>query len=262
MSEPTLPPSSDGGDAPRTPKLPPSAGGPALKTASAVNAPMTGDNNPAQTIPDPESPLRDPSATPLPEAAIGEGAVDRVIEGHTYDGIREYDNPMPGWWVAVFWICVLFAPVYMLGVHTFDFIDDYQDDFAERGAELASIREAYAASGPSFEESAAALQEYAQDASLLPVGAEAFATTCASCHAADGGGLIGPNLADEYWIHDPSPEGIWLAIKNGFPTKGMPPWEAALTSEEKAGLISYVTSLQGTTPAEPKEPQGELVVGL
>ena len=224
--------------------------------------PELGDNAPTETLPDPESPLRSPSAATLPDAAIGEGVVDRVIEGHTYDGIREYDNPMPGWWVAIFAITVLFAPLYMLGVHVFDWIDDYQDDFAEAGAELAVIREAYAASGPAFEESAAALQEYANDVSLLPVGAEAYASTCASCHAADGGGLIGPNLTDEYWIHDPSPEGIWLAIKEGFPAQGMPPWEAVLTPEEKAGLIAFVTSLQGTTPAEPKEPQGEPVVGL
>ncbi|MEO0559264.1 MAG: cbb3-type cytochrome c oxidase N-terminal domain-containing protein [Bacteroidota bacterium] len=234
--------------------------------ASSSDAPRPedaiGDNPPSETTPDPESSLREPAAATLPEAAIGEGAVDRVMEGHTYDGIREYDNPMPGWWVAIFVITVLFAPVYMLGVHVFDFIDDYQDDLAEKGVELAAIREAYAASGPSFEETPAALQEYAQDASLLPVGAEAYQTTCASCHAADGGGLIGPNLADEYWIHDPSPEGIWLAIKEGFPAQGMPPWGDILTSDEKAGLIAYVTSLQGTTPAEPKEPQGELVVGL
>ncbi|GAB5535063.1 MAG: hypothetical protein Rubg2KO_13120 [Rubricoccaceae bacterium] len=234
--------------------------------ASSSDAPRpegaVGDNAPAQTTPDPDSPLRDAAAATLPEAAIGEGAVDRVMEGHTYDGIREYDNPMPGWWVAIFVITVLFAPVYVLGVHVFDWIDDYQDDLAEAGVELAAIRDAYAASGPSFEESPAALQEYAQDASLLPVGAEAYATTCASCHAADGGGLIGPNLTDEYWIHDPSPEGIWLAIKEGFPAQGMPPWGDILTSDEKAGLIAYVTSLQGTTPAEPKEPQGEPVVGL
>ena len=76
------------------------------------------------------------------------------------------------------------------------------------------------------------------------------------------GGLIGPNLTDDYWIHDGSPEGIWLAIKEGYPTKGMPPWEAALTPEEKSGLIAYVTALRGTTPASPKAPEGELALGL
>ena len=249
-------------DLPDARSTPPDAGRPETPDPEASALAGVGDNAPSETIPDPDSPLREPAAATLPEAAIGEGAVDRVIEGHTYDGIREYDNPMPGWWVALFWITVLFAPVYALGVHAFDWIDSYTDDFAEAGARLADVRAEYAASGPSFEESPAALQAYAADASLLPVGAEAFATTCASCHAADGGGLIGPNLTDEYWIHDGSPEGIWLAIKEGYPDKGMPPWADALSAEEKSGLIAYVTSLQGTAPASPKEPQGERVIGL
>ena len=211
-------------------------------------------------MPDPTVPTLPPTASPPdpPATAAPEG---HVIEGHTYDGIREYDNPMPGWWVAIFWAGIVFAPIYILGINL-GYIDTYEDNFAEAGAELERVREAYAASGPSFEESPAALQEYAADASLLPVGAEAFATTCASCHAADGGGLIGPNLTDAYWIHDASPEGIWAAIRDGYPEKGMPPWGDVLKPEEKAGLIAYVTSLQGTTPASPKEPQGELVAGL
>ena len=78
--------------------------------------------------------------------------MDRVIQGHTYDGIREYDNPMPGWWVALFWAGVVFAPIYMLGVHTFDWIDDYGDDFAEAGEQLEETRALYAATGPSLQD--------------------------------------------------------------------------------------------------------------
>ena len=61
----------------------------------------------------------------LPDAVTGD-TNDALLAGHTYDGIREYDNPMPGWWTTLFWVCVLFAPIYMLGVHVFGYMDTYR----------------------------------------------------------------------------------------------------------------------------------------
>ena len=234
-------------ETPRTPKRP----GPGIPTAGV------GDNNPAQTTADPESPLRDAAASELPEAAVGEGAVDRVIQGHTYDGIREYDNPMPGWWVALFWAAVVFAPVYLLGVHVFDWIDDYGDDFAEAGARLEQVRLAYASTGPAFKTDEGALREYAADAQMAEAGAASFATICAACHGQAGEGTIGPNLADEYWLHGADPEAVWTSIAEGFPTAGMPPMKDQLGEEERAQVMAFVYSLQGTDPPNPKAPQGE-----
>ena len=228
----------------------------------AAGADATGDNAPAQTAPDPESPLRTPDAAVLPEAAVGEGAVDRVIQGHTYDGIREYDNPMPGWWVGLFWVGVLFAPVYMLGVHVFGFINDYQDDYAEAGARLEEVRAVYAATGPSFKTDAGALREYATDAQMAAAGAAEFAAICAACHGAQGQGVIGPNLTDEFWIHGGTPEQVWTSIENGFPEKGMPPMSAQLSPEERAQAMAYVFSLQGTNPPDAKAPEGEPAAGM
>jgi cytochrome c oxidase cbb3-type subunit 3 len=218
-----------------------------------------GDADPTETAPDPESPLREPDAATLPEVAVGEDAVDRVIQGHTYDGIREYDNPMPGWWVAIFWATVAFAPVYMLGVHVFDWIDDYGDDFAEAGAELAEIRAVYAATGPAFKTDPGALREYASDAQMAAAGAEPFAAICAACHGQQGEGVIGPNLADAYWLYGAEPEEVWTSIAEGFPTAGMPPMKDQLGEEERAQVLAYVYSLQGTDPPNAKGPEGDLV---
>ena len=233
---------------------PPDAPGPVGDPAG--RGPL-GDNDPAQTTPDPDSPLRDAAEPELPEPVVGEGTVDRVIEGHTYDGIREYDNPMPGWWVALFWATVLFAPAYALGVHVFDWIDDYGDDFAEAGAELEAVRLAYASTGPAFKTDDGALREYATDAAMAEAGAVHFAAICAVCHGQAGEGTIGPNLADEYWLHGSEPAAVWASIAEGFPAQGMPPMGDQLGPQERAEVMAFVYALQGTTPPNPKAPQGE-----
>ena len=243
-------------ETPRTPKRP----GPGIP---AVGAPAgdpvgVGDNDPAQTTADPDSPLRDPAEPTLPEMAVGEDAVDRVIQGHTYDGIREYDNPMPGWWVALFWAGIVFAPIYLLGVHVFDYIDDYEDDFAESGERLEEVRELYASTGPAFKTDEGALREYATDAAFAEAGAANFAAICAACHGQAGEGTIGPNLTDEYWLHGSSPSEVWVSIAEGFPQQGMPPMQDQLGEEERAQVMAYVYSLVGTAPPNPKAPQGDL----
>ncbi len=260
----------------------------------------TGDNSPTDTAPDPESPLRTPAADVLdaapaasapaasaPEAAtpdapagtdvqdaavrslavvteatVGEGTVDRVIQGHTYDGIREYDNPMPGWWIALFWAGILFAPVYMLGIHVFGTINTYQDDFAEAGARLEAVRTAYAATGPSFKTDAGALRAYAGDAQLAAAGAAHFAAICAACHGAQGQGVIGPNLTDTAWLHGGTAHEVWESIATGFPAKGMPPMSAQLSPEERAQAMAYVFSLQGSNPPGAKPAEGEVSTGI
>ena len=234
-------------ETPRTPKLP----GPGIPAVA------TGDNDPGQTTPDPDSPLRTSGEPTLPEAAVGEGTVDRVIQGHTYDGIREYDNPMPGWWVALFWAGIVFAPIYVLGVHVFDWIDDYGDDFAEAGQELEEVRALYAATGPSFKTDAGALREYASDATMAEAGVVDFVAICAACHGQNGEGTIGPNLTDEFWLHGADPEAVWVSIAEGFPQQGMPPMKDQLGERERAQVMAYIYSLQGTSPPNPKAPQGE-----
>ncbi|WP_456429720.1 c-type cytochrome [Rhodocaloribacter sp.] len=194
-------------------------------------------------------------AKPTPSA---DERPDAPMQGHSYDGIQEYDNPMPGWWVWIFWATVLFTPFYILGVHVFGYIDTYQEDLAQSEEELARIRAAYAEAHPSLEVDEASLQQYVEDPAMAAAGAPLFAANCASCHGAEGQGLIGPNLTDKYWIHGNTNVDLFNVITKGVLEKGMPPWESVFSVEERAQLVAFIRSLEGTNPPDAKEPQGEL----
>lgn len=209
------------------------------------------------TVPDPASPLRDPDAPTLPPAATGAGTTDLLIQGHTYDGIREYDNPMPGWWVAIFWATILFTPVYILGVHVFGWIDSYEDTLAGQAARVEAIQAEYAATGPAFKTDPGALREYAADPVMVTAGAVVYGQTCASCHGAAGEGGIGPNLADAFWIHGGAPEDVYRIIAEGVPANGMPAWDGSLSPEQQAQTTAFVLSLVGTDPPNAKAPEGD-----
>ena len=201
-----------------------------------------------------------PESAPTPESGsllVG-GAADEVIPGHKYDGIREYDNPMPGWWIALFVLTIVFGIVYFLGITFFGFVDTYEDDLAQAQAELVEMREAYAASGPAFETDERALMRYVRDETMVAAGAEDYRVNCASCHGNEGQGLIGPNLTDDYWIHGSSNTAVWEILAVGVPAKGMPPWESVLSPEERAELLAFIRSIQDTDPPGAKEPQGDL----
>jgi cytochrome c oxidase cbb3-type subunit 3 len=196
-----------------------------------------------------------------PKGHDGDGpGRDVVIEGHRYDGIREYDNPMPGWWVWIFVASIAFAVVYVPGVHVFGFIDDYQDDLAEGLAELDARRAAFAEQGGGFEATDASLAAFMDDADAEAAGAATFATYCAACHGAEGQGLIGPNLTDEYWIHDSEPTQVFEVITTGVAAKGMPAWEGSIAAEDRARLVAFIASIAGTEPENAKAPEGEPVV--
>lgn len=184
---------------------------------------------------------------------------DQLIQGHSYDGIKEYDNPMPGWWIWLFWICIAFSVVYYAGITWFDFVDTYYDDLAQSQQELQAVRAAYAEANPTFEATPEALAEYVGTESHISAGAETYTANCASCHGQQGEGLIGPNLTDKYWIHGGTNVDIFNILTDGVAAKGMPAWEASLTPEERAELVAYIRSLEGTNPPNAKEPQGELV---
>lgn len=181
---------------------------------------------------------------------------DTIIQGHQYDGIQEYDNPMPGWWSALFIITVVFSFFYLIAISA-GWINDYEDDLDDSLAELQAIRTNFEQSNPTVSIDSTYLASIVNDPARIAAGKEVFSGQCAVCHAADGGGVIGPNLTDEYWLHGGSNMDIWEVIRVGVPEKGMAPWESVFTVEERASLVAYIRSLVGTTPANAKEPQGE-----
>lgn len=182
---------------------------------------------------------------------------DRLLD-HNYDGIQEYDNPMPRWWVIIFWATIVFSILYWLNVPWIGpgpgRIAAYEEDMARARAAQAAARPA---GGPSEEQIAALVH----DTAALERGKATFALNCAACHRADGGGLIGPNLTDAAWIHGHEPLAIYRTIDEGVLAKGMPAWGKVLRPEQVLAVTAYVISLQGTNPPNPKAPEGTVSGG-
>ncbi|MGZ8376601.1 MAG: cbb3-type cytochrome c oxidase N-terminal domain-containing protein [Gemmatirosa sp.] len=169
---------------------------------------------------------------------------------HSYDGIQEYDNPMPRWWVWTFWATIVFSVLYALNVGRMAG-GGAKADYA---ADMAAFRKAHPAGGPSLD--ATQLAALAKDPQALALGKATYATNCAACHAADGGGLIGPNLTDRFSLHGSTLPELHKTIAEGVPAKGMPGWAKLLKPDQLNAVVAYVSTLPGTTPARPKEPQG------
>jgi cytochrome c oxidase cbb3-type subunit III len=175
---------------------------------------------------------------------------DKLLD-HTYDGIQEYDNPMPRWWLLTFAGTIIYSVLYVMNIGPVGNGKGRIADYEE------SVRKHAAANpAPSGGVSGDQLNALLADAGAMAKGKETYTAYCASCHAPDGGGLIGPNLADTYWLHGGTIEDIYRSVAQGVLEKGMPPWEKSLKPEQLQAVVAYVASLQGTTPASPKAPQG------
>ncbi len=184
---------------------------------------------------------------------------DLLLSNHNYDGIEEFDNPMPGWWVWVFVACIVWAPIYVIGVHQMGFINSYEDDLANDQMELAELRTAYETANPVAEVTSEAIAAYIGVAEHIEAGAAIFTTNCAMCHGALAEGLIGPNLTDDYWIHGGTHQDLFHVITEGVLEKGMTPWGAVLSVEQRMQLVSFIRSIHGSNPPGAKPAQGELV---
>lgn len=184
---------------------------------------------------------------------LPEGAPADPLTGHSYDGIQEYDNPLPGWWKWLFVLSIVVSPPYFFFFHNGtegrSLADRYdrelaanlQLQFAEIG-ELTADREE--------------VIRFLYDESWLQVGKIVFKSNCVSCHGKDGGGLIGPNLCDEQYKNVKDIGDILKVIQKGANAGAMPAWQNRLSVNEMVMVSSYVASLRGTTPAKAKAPEG------
>lgn len=176
--------------------------------------------------------------------------------GHDYDGIRELDNRLPPWWLYGFYLCVIFAGIYLYRYHVAHTAPLPKEELqiAMNAAEAQKEEYLKKAANKVDENSVT----YLSDGASLDAGKKIFTTICAACHLADGGGSVGPNLTDEYWLHGGGIKDIFKTIKYGWPDKGMKSWKDDYSPVQIAQIASYVKSLQGTKPAKAKEPQGTL----
>lgn len=188
------------------------------------------------------------NATPIEKEAD-------IMLDHDYDGIKELDNHLPPWWVAMFYGTVVFALIYFPYYH-FTGTDRSQIAEYEEAMKIATAeKEAYLAKVANLvnEGNVTALT----DAGTLGHGKQIFIQYCAACHGQAGEGGVGPNLTDVFWLHGGGIKNVFSTIKYGVPDKGMIAWQDQITPKDMQDVASYILTLEGTNPANPKEPQGQ-----
>ncbi|NOQ92042.1 MAG: c-type cytochrome [Flavobacteriaceae bacterium] len=184
------------------------------------------------------------------------GKEEDIMTDHDYDGIKELDNVLPPWWLYGFYITIVIAIFYIFQVF---YNPDSYNQKLEFEAEVAQGKaeiEAYKKANPELFNTDVKLLT---DAASLEAGKKVFTTYCVACHMADGGGGIGPNLTDDKWVLGGGIEKIFHVIsEGGRPGKGMVAWKSSIQLKERQQVASYVISLQGTTPANPKAEEGDI----
>ena len=179
-----------------------------------------------------------------------------IILDHNYDGIKELDNVLPPWWVYMFYATIIFGVVYLVRFHIAGDYDQELEYEQEVAAAKIAIEEYKKNAKDLVDASTVALLTEASD---LKAGEKIFQTNCVACHMADGGGGIGPNLTDQYWILGGGISNVFNTIsEGGRDGKGMVAWKSSLKPNEIAQVASYVLQFEGTTPANPKDPEGEV----
>jgi cytochrome c oxidase cbb3-type subunit 3 len=219
--------------------------------------------------------------------------MDELID-HDFDGIQEYDNDMPSWWVKLFYITIAFAVVYMLWFHVlglgttqevryYQSVDpsyvplpehteptllsllapQYHSPFYKAGRELTQSDLFEGEIGGGSVEEVIPVDTTAtpkMDDETLARGKSLYDQYCFTCHGDQGQGGIGPNLTDEYWIHGGTFPEVLHTIQVGVPVKGMIAWRKELPPDDVLAVASFVQSIRGNSPPNPKDPEGQLYV--
>ncbi|MBX3157695.1 MAG: c-type cytochrome [Deltaproteobacteria bacterium] len=180
---------------------------------------------------------------------------DAPVLDHAYDGIQEYDNPLPGWWRMLFLGTIVFAGFYGLYFHVVGWGrtpgDHYRDALATYDekrelrdrAELASVTEAE-------------LAQRARSREIVEHGHAVFRTRCVACHKEDGSGHIGPNLTDNFQIHGSTRLDIFKTVRGGAPGTSMIAWSEQLPASDVFAVAIYASTLRGKNlPGKAREGQ-------
>ncbi len=197
-----------------------------------------------------------PTARRQPAASPAKSVQEPRVLDHDCDGIREYDNPMPFWWSALFWITILFSAPYFVYYHLGGTGPSLSENYE---TEVGEFYELQAAKLGNLKPDAATILALSTDRQKLLAGQNMFKANCATCHAPDGGGKTGPNLTDDFYINVRKPEDIFAVLRDGVEAKGMPKWGKRFSEPQLVLLASYVASLRGTAPASPLKAQGDEV---
>ncbi|MCO6149216.1 cbb3-type cytochrome c oxidase N-terminal domain-containing protein [Flavobacterium sp. NRK1] len=183
---------------------------------------------------------------------------NEILLNHDYDGIKELDNVLPPWWVNLFYGCIVFALIYLVRFHILEG-KDQKAEFETEMAEAKLAVEEYKKTAKDLIDANTVVQ--LTEPADIESGKKIFDTNCIACHRQDGGGAIGPNLTDEYWLLGGGIKNVFHTItEGGRDGKGMVAWKGTLKPSEIQLVASYVLSLKGSNPKDPKEPQGDVWV--
>lgn len=217
---------------------------------------------------------------------------DEKLMDHEYDGIKELDNDLPRWWRYLFYFSIIWAVAYMLFYHVFSIgylqedqwrqemdpnyvrqsaadtrflgvIPEYHSPIAQQPGDITprmlALAEPTEVVPMITRETDTLIYAALTDPSELAAGKEVFVKNCVQCHGSLAEGGIGPNLTDDYWLHEVGMTGVVKSIKYGYPAQGMISWRGFLSEDKILEVASYVLTLRGTNPPNAKAPQGELV---
>lgn len=185
---------------------------------------------------------------------------DQLLD-HDADGIREYDNDLPRWWLYGFYFTIFCSVFYLYYYHAYAgpewnvlWFKTKGGSEAEYKVELANAKAQYGKAGDNLAEMDYTVKT---DAASLKRGEEIYNSTgnlCYTCHRQDLGGVVGPNLTDEFWIHGGGMKELVRSIKTGYPDRGMLPYgsNTKLSDDDLINLASYIKSKQGSNPSSPK----------
>ena len=192
-----------------------------------------------------------------PKVEVLEGE-EHLLMDHNYDGIKELDHPLPSWWLTIFYITIVFAAGYYT-YYTFMGGPTLTDEFNEEMKVVESAQKAWEEKNNQFNEDDYNAYIAGMDSKAKKSIKKIYRRKCKACHGKDGGGGVGPNLADKHWKNgDGTVAAIYKVIDKGVVDKGMEAWGPKLGKEKVMGLVNYVRNFQGTTPTNPKEPEGTL----
>lgn len=172
------------------------------------------------------------------------------LMNHEYDGIREFDNPLPRWWLLTFYATIVFTFGYWGYYHVLQV--GWLPNQALAYANEAANKKANAVAATI---TADKLIQMSQNPETVSKGKAIFAQNCVACHGDKGQGGIGPNLTDKYWIHGSGPMDIRKTISHGVLEKGMTAWQSALGDNKINDVVAFILSMRNTN-VPGKAPQG------
>lgn len=188
--------------------------------------------------------------------SVAENKPVREPMDHEYDGIREYDNPMPGWWVWMFAFTIIFSVLYGIYYHSNvpgrDPITDYEmavgEDLKARFAEMGDLKS-----------DAASILQYMQKGDYVSAGMSIYKGNCVSCHGPNAEGLVGPNLTDEVWKNVKELPDVARVVRDGANNGAMPAWKTRMHPNEVVLVAAYVATLRGKNLPGPRPAEGAVI---